>query len=100
MIDTVTLHSDAYRVLQPPSLVNQYAAMPSLHVGWDLLVGLAIARHTNRGFRVVGFVLPMLMTAAVILTGNHFLIDGLVGSAIVIVSLLIVAGIRLRHPTA
>ena len=25
--------------LQPPAFVNQYAAMPSLHAGWDLLVG-------------------------------------------------------------
>ena len=33
-VDTVTLDSNAYRVLQPPSLTNQYAAMPSLHVGW------------------------------------------------------------------
>ena len=32
----------AYRVLQPPAFVNQYAAMPSLHAGWDLLVGMAI----------------------------------------------------------
>ncbi len=29
----------AYRLLQPPNFVNQYAAMPSLHAGWDLLVG-------------------------------------------------------------
>ena len=31
LIDTVTERSTAYRVLQPPALVNQYAAMPSLH---------------------------------------------------------------------
>ena len=29
-------------MLQPPAFVNQYAAMPSLHSGWDLLVGIAI----------------------------------------------------------
>ena len=40
-IDTVTLHSHSYRVLQPPGLVNKYAAMPSLHVGWNLLAGIA-----------------------------------------------------------
>jgi hypothetical protein len=34
MTDTVTDQSYAYRVLQPPAFANQYAAMPSLHVGW------------------------------------------------------------------
>ena len=50
LIDTVTEHSSAYRVLQPPAFVNQYAAMPSLHVGWDLLMGLAVysLRATHR----------------------------------------------------
>jgi hypothetical protein len=39
MVDTVLEHSRAYRVLQPPAFTNQYAAVPSLHVGWDLLAG-------------------------------------------------------------
>ena len=42
LIDTVTLHSEAYRALQPPGLTNQYAAFPSLHFGWNLLVGIAV----------------------------------------------------------
>jgi PAP2 superfamily/Glycerophosphoryl diester phosphodiesterase family len=45
VVDTVTLHSNAYRVLQPPAFVNQYASVPSLHFGWDLLIGLALI-HT------------------------------------------------------
>lgn len=38
LTDTVSEQSQAYRVLQPNAFVNQYAAMPSLHVGWDLLI--------------------------------------------------------------
>ena len=45
MVDTVTQQSHAYRVLQPPSLVNRYAAMPSFHAGWDLLMGMALVRE-------------------------------------------------------
>ena len=48
-IDTVTERSSAYHALQPPSLVNPYAAMPSLHVGWDLLAGIAV--FTAAGLR-------------------------------------------------
>jgi membrane-associated phospholipid phosphatase len=76
LMDTVTQSSSAYRVLQPPMFVNQYAAMPSLHAGWDLLVGLAIvAAASNPVLRLVGAVLPALMAYAVVATGNHYIID-------------------------
>ena len=93
-VDTITLQSNSYRLLQPPSLVNQYAAMPSLHVGWDLLMGIAIARHAPRRLRPIGIVLPAAMAAAVVLTANHYLLDGLVGAMIVLAALRLVAIVR------
>jgi membrane-associated phospholipid phosphatase len=87
-LDTVTMHSEAYRVLQPPSFTNQYAAMPSFHVGWDLLMGIALVREGGRAWlRVVGVMLPLLMLVAVVATGNHYLVDAVVGDAIVLTSL-------------
>ncbi len=80
LVDTVTLHSHAYRVLQPPALVNQYAAMPSLHFGWNLLIGFMIfwcaANPIGKAF---GVLLPVLMLSAVILTGNHLIVDTIAG---------------------
>lgn len=76
LVDTVTERSYAYRVLQPPNFVNQYAAMPSLHAGWDLLVGISIATAAGTLLlRVVGCVLPVLMAFAVVATANHYVID-------------------------
>jgi membrane-associated phospholipid phosphatase len=76
LIDTVTERSHAYRVLQPPAFVNQFAAMPSLHVGWDLLVGLAVfAAARPLSIRLLGLLMPVLMATAVVLTGNHYLLD-------------------------
>jgi hypothetical protein len=83
LIDTVTERSHAYRVLQPPAFVNQYAAMPSLHFGWDLLIGVILVRHAgSRFFRAIGFLLPVAMAWAVVATANHFLIDGVAGAAV------------------
>ena len=80
LVDTVTLHSNAYRVLQPPGLVNQYAAMPSLHFGWNLLIGLMIFHCSgNAVARALGVSLPAMMFFSVILSGNHFILDALVG---------------------
>jgi hypothetical protein len=88
LIDTVTLHSRSYRVLQPPALTNVYAAMPSLHFGWDLLVGIAIARHAGvRAGRAVGVILPVLMLSAVVLTANHFVLDAVVGGTFALAGL-------------
>jgi membrane-associated phospholipid phosphatase len=81
-VDTITEQSSSYRVLQPPAFVNQYAAMPSLHVGWDLLVGLAlVAAAGGVALRTVGRLMPVVMGAATVLTANHYVLDVLVGAA-------------------
>lgn len=98
LIDTVTEHSSAYRILQPPAFVNQYAAMPSLHVGWDLLMGLAVytyARHV--AVRIAGLALPVLMVSSVVLTANHYLIDVFVGAALVLASMAAARRIERRR---
>jgi hypothetical protein len=82
-IDTVTERTNAYRVLQPPAFTNQYAAMPSLHFGWNLLMGIAWASLSgNRWTRLFGWLMPPLMFAAIVLTANHYLLDGVAGGAL------------------
>ena len=89
-VDTVTERSEAYRVLQPPAFVNPYAAMPSLHVGWDLLVGLAVASAASTVLvRWLGRMMPVLMWAAVVLTANHYIVDGVAGAALALFGLAV-----------
>jgi membrane-associated phospholipid phosphatase len=96
-LDTVTMGSEAYRVLQPPSFTNQYAAMPSFHVGWDLLVGIALVREgSRRWMRVAGSVLPLVMLVSVVVSGNHYFVDAVVGDAIVLASLWLATAWALR----
>ena len=98
MIDTIADQSGAYRVLQPPAFVNQYAAMPSLHVGWDLLVGLAlIAAASTLAVRAVGAVMPALMAAATILTANHYVLDVLAGAALGLLGWVVAARLERRR---
>jgi len=91
-VDTVSDRSHSYRVLQPPGLANLYAAMPSLHFGWNLLMGIAIWRETrHRAGKVFALLMPLAMFMAIVLTANHFIIDGLVGGTLVITSLVAVS---------
>jgi hypothetical protein len=83
VIDTVTDRSFAYRVLQPPGLLNTYAAMPSLHFGSKLLVGIAVLRATtNPLVRIGADLLPVAMVVAVVATANHFVLDAVAGAAV------------------
>lgn len=87
-IDTVTLYSRAYRVLQPPVFVNQYAAMPSLHLGWDLLICIALFQSTRLwALRAFALLLPPAMFAAIVLTANHYVVDGVAGVTVALVGL-------------
>lgn len=82
-IDTVTMWSNSYRVLQPPALVNKHAAMPSFHVGWNLLVSITLIRSfRQRWIRCVAAVMPLLMAFAVVATADHYVLDLVVGIAI------------------
>jgi membrane-associated phospholipid phosphatase len=90
LVDSVTTWSHAYRALQPPALTNPYAAMPSLHVGWNLLVGLAIVVHARRrAVRILGALLPAAMAVAVVATANHFLLDVVAGVALALLGLAV-----------
>lgn len=101
--DTITLHSHSYRVLQPPAFVNQYAAMPSLHFGWNMLIGGGMVREVRfLPARIACGLLPVAMAIAVVLTANHFIIDVLAGGTVALFGLLVAWGTRsllLRIPT-
>jgi hypothetical protein len=86
LVDTVTETSRSYRVLQPPGFVNQYAAMPSLHAGWDLLVGISLVTAAGSlALRLFGYLMPTLMAVSVVVTANHYVLDVVVGIAFVLV---------------
>jgi hypothetical protein len=98
-VDTVTERSRAYRVLQPPQLTNQYAALPSLHVGWNLLMGIAIVRNATTWWaRAFGYVMPAVMFLSTVVTANHYILDGMLGSAIALFGLVIAIGLESRGP--
>jgi PAP2 superfamily len=89
-VDTVTENTSAYRVLQPPAFVNQYAAVPSLHFGWNLLMGIAWAGLAgSTAARLFGLLMPVLMLAAIVLTANHYVLDGVAGGVIALIGLAV-----------
>lgn len=95
VVDTVSERSNAYRALQPPSLTNPYAALPSLHVGWNLLLGVALWRaSSSRLLRVFAVVMPALMAFAVVATANHYVIDVAAGAGVALLGFVLARRLR------
>ncbi len=74
---------------------NQIAAMPSLHVGWALLVALGVIWICSSRWRYVALAHPLITAAVVVVTGNHYLTD-----IVVAVCLVGVTWIAWRHPSS
>ena len=61
-------------------LTNQYAAMPSLHVGWSLWCGIMLFRFGRHWtIRTLGVIYPVVTTLVVLGTANHYLMDAAAG---------------------
>jgi hypothetical protein len=61
---------------------NQFAAMPSLHVGWAVLVGLSLVAAGRSRWRWLWLAHPVLTIAVVVGTANHYWADGIVAGAL------------------
>lgn len=96
-VDTVHANSDVYRRFQGSGLVNEYAAVPSFHFGWILLIGIALVQTSRHALtRVLAVALPVAMLGAIIFTANHYIIDALAGG-IVVLSALALVTVAERH---
>ena len=90
LVDTMAAYSKINYDMQPAAFVNHYAAMPSLHFGWNLLLGVAII-WTSRNLlaRAFAVVMPIAMGLSVIVTGNHFILDVPAGAVVALFGLAV-----------
>ncbi len=63
------------------ALFNPYAAIPSMHVAFSLMIAVPMARLSkHRVTRVVWALYPVLVTFVIVATANHFLTDAFLGA--------------------
>ncbi|GGV11428.1 inositol phosphorylceramide synthase [Streptomyces griseoflavus] len=71
-------------------MTNQYAAMPSLHVGWALWCGVILWKYgRTRLTRTAAVVYPLVTTIVVMGTANHYFLDAVAGAAVMGAGLLL-----------
>jgi hypothetical protein len=71
---------------------NQVAAMPSLHVGWAVLVGVAAVTISRSKWRWLVLLHPIVTVISVVATANHWWLDGVVAVMILGASYVVVRG--------
>ena len=70
---------------------NPYAAMPSMHVGWSLVVGIFGYQAARRRFTKALFAAhPAIMAVTVTATGNHYFVDSIAGALVTVTAIGIV----------
>jgi hypothetical protein len=94
MVDTAVLYHQSVYSNASGFDPDQLSAMPSVHVGWALLVAVAIIGTARSRWRWLALFYPVMTTLAVIVTANHFWLDGIVAAVILALVLLIQAGTR------
>ena len=78
------------------SFYNPYAAVPSMHIGFSLLVGITVWRLARRRVvRFAGLAYPVFVLFVIVATGNHFFLDAAAGAAVALVA-AVVTGVSLR----
>ncbi len=91
--------ADHWHANQSPNqrFYNPFAAMPSLHFGWALMVGIGIWWMTrSRWGRALGVLLPIGMFFGITATANHFILDAAAGAAVIGLSFAL-AGLIYRY---
>jgi len=95
-VDTIF---DQYNTGRPGTLgafVNEYAAFPSMHIGWNMLASIAVWMASKNIFvRIFAVSMPAVMMADIILTGNHYFIDALAGFVVMMIGLGIAVGAKM-----
>jgi hypothetical protein len=77
-VDTgLVLGQSVYASPSAQSMANQFAAMPSLHVGWAFVVALGVVAASRSRWRWIAVLHPLVTTAVVVVTANHYWLDGI-----------------------
>jgi hypothetical protein len=94
LVDTAVLYHQSVYATTAGFNPDELSAMPSVHVGWAVLVAVAVIGTARTRWRWLALLYPAMTTLAVTVTANHFWLDGIVAAALLGLVLLAQAGAR------
>ncbi|MFD9488509.1 phosphatase PAP2 family protein [Streptomyces sp. NPDC059991] len=92
LVDTAQVYGPSVYAATPDTdtMANQFAAMPSLHFGWALMVAIGLIAATRGRWRRLWLLHPALTLLVIVGTANHYWLDALVATALLGAALYLV----------
>src|SRR3954464_5167206 len=94
LVDTAQMYNQS--VYQVFDFADQYAAMPSIHVGWAVLIAVAAWQCSRGLFRYLGLAHGLATTFIVVLTAHHYWFDGLAAVILLAVAWAVARALEAR----
>ena len=91
MVDTAVRYGQSVYSWSGGFDADEFSAMPSVHVGWALIVAVAVITVSRSRWRWLAAAYPVLTLLVVVVTANHFWLDGIAAALLVV---LVLAGQR------
>lgn len=100
-IDTVSQFTKVEEEDSVNLLFNPYAAVPSMHCAFAIMIGATLARVCKHRFaRIAWAIYPLIMSWVVVVTANHWWLDAALGAATAAVSAYAAAWLARARPAA
>ncbi|MET9493828.1 phosphatase PAP2 family protein [Streptomyces sp. NPDC006552] len=92
LVDTAQVFGPSVYAAKPATdtMANQFAAMPSLHFGWALMVAIALIVATTSRLRWLWLLHPLLTLLVIVGTANHYWLDTIVATALLGLALAVI----------
>jgi hypothetical protein len=87
MVDTAVKYGQSVYSMHGGFDADELSAMPSVHVGWALIIAIAVITVSRSRWRWLAAGYPLLTTLVVVVTANHFWLDGIVAGLLVVMVL-------------
>jgi PAP2 superfamily len=89
MVDTAVRYGQSVYGSVAGFNADQLSAMPSVHVGWSLLAALVIVEVSRSRWRWLALAYPLLTLLAVVVTANHYWMDGIAAALLLALALIV-----------
>jgi hypothetical protein len=99
-VDTGHLYGQSVYTQLGRGASDQLSAMPSVHIAWAVLVGVAVVLASTSRWRWLVVLHPVTTALAVVITANHWWLDGIVAVILLGIAALVDRTIRRRFRPA
>jgi hypothetical protein len=94
MVDTGQLYHQSVYGRPGTGIADQLSAMPSVHMAWALFIAFTVMQVSGSRWRWLVVAHPVATMVVVVLTANHFWLDGAAAALLLVVAVGVAAGIE------